>query len=137
MNQSKAAPQVTPSVMAWDEPAPAPSVPANTGEPSVFRADLDVAEVDERYQAGPAWTARAEGLSRAQLLFRSRSLVYPGRRLLVAVHLIDGEPVGLIGRVNTCEYEGEGQHRVTLSLEPLPKDQKIAAWLHSRVNRRR
>ncbi|CAG0950311.1 hypothetical protein PHYC_00164 [Phycisphaerales bacterium] len=102
-----------------------------------FKAELDAAELSERNEPGPTWTARGELLSRSHLVIRSRTLAYPGRKLIVAVHLIDAEPVGLLGKVKSCEYQGDGLHKIVIELEVLPKENRITEWLQDRVTRRR
>jgi hypothetical protein len=94
-----------------------------------FDAELDASEIDERGRPQQTWTARSRSLSRANLVIRSRRMTYPGREIVLAVHLIDGEPVGLYGRVATCEYDGEGQYVVDLDLMPLPERAEIRGWL--------
>lgn len=112
--------------------APAAEV---TGRP--FKAELDAAELSERNEPGPTWTARGELLSGSHLVMKSRTLAYPGRYLIVAVHLIDAEPVGLLGKVESCEYQGEGLHRIVIELQALPRENRISEWLQSRVTRRK
>lgn len=94
-----------------------------------FDADLDLAEVDERHRPGPAWSARGQALSRSRLIVRTRRMCYPGRRLLVAVHLIDHRPVLLFGSVSTCEYDRDGLYCLDLELAPVPNSPDIATWL--------
>ena len=94
-----------------------------------FDAELDASEIDERGRPQQTWTARSRSLSRGNLVIRSRRMTYPGREIVLAVHLIDGEPVGLYGRVVSCEYDGEGQYVVDLDLMPLPERGEIRAWL--------
>jgi hypothetical protein len=102
-----------------------------------FHAELDVAELGDRDEPGPAWTARAESISRSRIAFRSRALSYPGRRLIIAVHLVDGEPVGFAGKVVSCDYCGTGLYHTVLELEYIPREGKAREWLLSRVSRRR
>jgi hypothetical protein len=56
-------------------------------------------------------------------------MVHGGRVMLVAIHLIDDEPVPLLGRVGECVYEGAAMHRVTLDLLPVPDNDTVRAWL--------
>lgn len=108
---------------------------AVTGRP--FKAELDAAELSERNEPGPTWTGRGELLSGSHLVMKSRTLAYPGRRIIVAVHLIDAEPVGLLGRVLSCEYQGEGLHKIVLELQSLTNENRINEWLQARVTRRK
>jgi len=96
---------------------------------STFDAELDTAEIDERERPGPTWTARARALSRSSLVFVSRRMCYPERRILVAVHLIDERPTPLFGVVKTCEYESEGLYRTEIALEPVPDRQSVQTWV--------
>lgn len=98
-----------------------------------FDAELDLAEIDERGRPGPAWVAKSRSLSRSNLVVLSRRMCYPGREVIVAVHLIDDEPTPLFGRVHLCEYEGEGLYLVDLQLLPTPNDSSIRAWLADRA----
>src|ERR1043165_3069714 len=74
-----------------------------------FDAELDLCELDERDRPGPTWTGKGRELSRSGMVFRSRRMCYPGRRVLAAVHLIDDMPVPLFGRVASCDYDGDGR----------------------------
>lgn len=95
-------------------------------------AEMDACELDDRERPGPVWTARGLTLSRSNLVFRSRRMCYPGRRLLVAVHLIDDRPTPLFGCVHACEYDGEGLYRVDLDLLPVPDRQDVRDWVRAR-----
>lgn len=97
-----------------------------------FSAALDVTELDERFRPGPTWSARAAELSRSFLVFRSRRMCHLGRRLLVAVHLVDDRPVPLSGTVRQCEYDGDGLHRIRIDLLPVPEREAIRDWLDQR-----
>ena len=88
--------------------APTPS-PARRPKGSRFEVDVDVAEMTDRRQFGPVWSARSLLLSRANLVFIARRMVHPNRTLAVACHLIDDRPTPLFGNVVACEYvEGSG-----------------------------
>ncbi|MBL9031220.1 MAG: hypothetical protein JNM80_05885 [Phycisphaerae bacterium] len=116
------------------EPPPPPRAVERKQEPSAskFDAELDVCELDDRDRPGPAWAARGRELGRSHLVFRSRRMCYQGRRVLVAVHLIDDTPLPLFGQVAACEYDGEGQYRVELELLRVPERAEVSAWLSSR-----
>lgn len=111
--------------------------PSQTPRPNGrrFAAELDVCELDDRSRPGSAWAARAVELSTSHLVFRSRRMCYPERLLIVAVHLIDDQPVPLFGRVHNCEYIGEGQHRVDIDLLPIPRHSGIEAWVKRQTHR--
>lgn len=93
-----------------------------------FRAELDLAELDERKRPGGTWTGRAVELSRSELVLRSRRMCYAGRQVLVAVHLVDDQPVPLFGIVKACEYDGDGMYRTILSLAEMPDDEAVRTW---------
>src|SRR5947209_4258606 len=98
------------------EPLPKPRAP---GHP--FRADIDIAEMDDRGRPGLAWAARTMTLSRSHLTVLSRRMSYPKRIMLVAVHLIDAKPTPLLGRVAECDYHSDGLYRIVLELIQLPE----------------
>jgi hypothetical protein len=108
-----------------DAPAPAPAKPKNT---FTFRAELDLAELDERGRPGATWNGKALEISRAHLVFRSRRMCYEGRELLVAVHLIDDRPTPLSGTVTKSEYDGDGLYRTHLNLQRLPDTDAVSLW---------
>ena len=109
---------------AGDTPAKASGRAAFT-----FKADVDIAELDERGRPGLKWAGKACEISRSHIVFRSRRLCYQDRELLVAVHLIDDRPVPLFGRVSASEYDGDGLHKTTVILAALPQSDAIQAWL--------
>lgn len=95
-----------------------------------FRADLDLAELDDRHRPGMSWAGRGIELSRSSLTFKSRRLCYEGRRIVAAVHLVDDRPVPLFGVVSKSEYDGEGQYRTSISLQTLPEEEPVRNWVH-------
>lgn len=97
-----------------------------------FNAELDMAELDDRDRPGSTWAARARRLSRSKLVVASRRMCYPGRMIIVAVHLIDARPVPLFGQVVGCEYDGEGIYRVEIDMLPCPDTRAIRDWLSAR-----
>jgi hypothetical protein len=119
---------------AWDDgsspatqrTAPGKVRPRPGGMP--FDSELDLCEIDDRDRPGATWTGRARELSRSHLVFRSRRMCYVGRRILVAVHLIDDRPVRLAGRVYLCEYDADGQYKVGIDLTPVPEQPPIQEW---------
>lgn len=100
-----------------------------------FEADLDVAELDDRARPVSSWGAKGRELNRSALTFMSRRMCYPGRHVVVAVHMIDSSPVPLFGRVVACEYEGDGLCRVELELLEVPEDKPIRDWLDTVIRR--
>jgi hypothetical protein len=106
------------------------AAPKNSARPAfAFKADVDVAELDERGRPGPKWAGKACEISRSHVVFRSRRLCYQDREVLVAVHLIDDRPVALFGRVSASEYDGDGLHKTSVTLAALPRSDAIQAWL--------
>src|SRR6478752_7443249 len=75
-------------------PEPVPIPKKAPGHP--FKADIDIAEIDDRGRPGPAWAARTATLSRSHLFVLSRRMSYPKRIMLVAVHMIDAKPTPLM-----------------------------------------
>lgn len=107
--------------------APTPA-PARRPKGSRFEVELDVAEVSDRRQFGPVWSAKSVTLSRSNLVIVARRMVHPNRLLAVACHLIDDKPTPLFGQVVACEYvEGSG-YRVDLDLMKI-EDGVSEAWL--------
>lgn len=102
-----------------------------TGRPAghVFEAELDIAEIDERGRPDHPWIARARLLSRSNIVIRSRRMCYVDREVVLAIHLIDGSPVGLYGRIESCDYDGDGQYLVDIDLISLPNRPELHAWV--------
>lgn len=84
-----------------------------------FDAELEMAEVDERGKLGTPWSARSRMLSRSSLTITSRRMCHTGRRVLVAIHRVDDEPMMLLGRVTDCKYESDGLYLLELELLPM------------------
>ncbi len=130
----------TPVTPSEETPAPPPRVsepnPAQPGGTRPFGAELDACEIDERGRPETVWTARARELGRGSLVFLSRRMCYPGRRLVLLIHLIDSKPAPLYGLVQGCEYEAEGLYRVDLRLMPLPDSGRLRDWVDSIIARR-
>lgn len=115
------------------EPPPAPA-PKATG--IRFDAELDLSELDDRDRPGPTWSGRGRELGRSHIVLRTRRMCYTNRRVLIAVHLIDDEPVPLLGLVTECEYDGDGLYKVALELMRVPERPEISAWISDRVSGR-
>ncbi len=113
----------------WHNTAIRPQV--NAGRPAghVFEAELDIAEIDERGRPDHPWIAKSRLLSRSNIVIRSRRMCYLGREVVLAIHLIDGSPVGLYGRIESCDYDGEGQYVVDIDLISLPDRPELQAWV--------
>jgi hypothetical protein len=93
---------------------------------------MEMTELDDRERPGPTWNGNGAELSRSHVVVKSRRMCYSGRLLLLAVHLIDDRPVPLLGRVYSCEYDGDGQYRIGLDLLPIPERPEIRDWILSR-----
>lgn len=113
-----------------EEPAPKPPPPKKVGCLK-FDAELDLCELDDRERPGPTWSGKGRELSRSHVIFCSRRMCHHGRRILVAVHLIDDKPVPLFGRVASCDYDGDGLYRVELELQKAPDQTDVAGWVVS------
>jgi len=61
-------------------------------------------------------------------------MLFASRRLFVAIHLVDSDPVPLCGRVISCEYEGDGLYHAELDLEHIAQDSPIHAWARTLTN---
>lgn len=94
-----------------------------------FRAEIDMTELDDRGRPTTTWSARTRSISRSSLVIASRRMCYQNRLVAVLVHLIDDQPVPLLGRVVSCHYEGDGLCLVELELMPVPKEGPIRAWI--------
>ena len=110
-------------------------VRTNTRPAFPFKAEVDMAELDERGRPGPVWTGRASELSRGHIIVNSRRMCYEGREALIAVHLVDDRPVALFGRVSKSDYDGEGLYKTTLALATLPETDAVQAWIAKLVAR--
>lgn len=97
-----------------------------------FNAELDAAELDDRMRPGSTWTAYSRELSRSHVVLVSRRMCYQNRLIVIAVHLIDAEPVPLMGRVTACEYESDALYRIELELLPMPTQGPIREWVRAR-----
>jgi hypothetical protein len=117
-----------------EDPEPTP-LPAVRPVGIRFDAELELSELDDRDRPGPTWTGQGRELGRSHLALRTRRMCYQNRRVLIAVHLIDDEPVALQGRVTGCEYDGDGMYRVELELMRVADRPEIAAWVASRQGR--
>lgn len=100
-----------------------------------FEAPLEVGEMDERGRPGAPWQARGREVSREYLVFQSRRMVRVGSMVIVAVHLVDDEPMPLFGKVMECEYETEGMHRVKVEFRTIPWDPDLRVWMQERKER--
>ncbi len=87
-----------------------------------------MAEVDDRERPGLPWGARGIGLSTSSIVIASRRMCYAGRMVLMAVHKIDSEPLPLLGRVCSCEYDADGEYRIDVDLLPMPEEGPIVRW---------
>jgi hypothetical protein len=121
-------PPAGPSLTTRQRPPDAGAASRETGDTKPgnskvfpFDAELELAEIDHG-KTGPPWSARARTLSTSSLSFSSRRMCYVDRRLVIAVHRLDSEPLMLLGRVTDCRYDADGLY--TVDLELLPTDEK-------------
>lgn len=82
-----------------------------------FSAELDVCDLDDRLRPGPKWTVRSRTISRGHIAVYSRRMCYHGARVAIAVHMVDSQPLVLIGVVSACEYESDGRYRIDIAFE--------------------
>ena len=101
--------------------------------PHSFETELVVGEVDDRGRPSTAWAARGKDVSRERLVFLSRRMVRVGSLVIVAVHMIDDQPMPLFGKILECEYASEGMHRVVLEFRPVPWSVELRTWMGERV----
>jgi hypothetical protein len=109
------------------------SSPSSVGKGHPFDAEIEVGEIDERGRPGSAWAARGREVSRERLVLMSRRMVRLGCLVIVAVHMVDDEPMPLFGKVIECEYEAEGLHRIIVEFRPTPWDTDLRAWMAERA----
>jgi hypothetical protein len=127
VNKSASQRRMAAPVVDVSKPKEAPKAGGRAAFP--FKADIDLAELDDRGRPGPGWAGKACELSRNHIVFRSRRLCYENREIVVAVHLVDDRPAPLFGRVGKCEYDGDGLYKTTLNLAAVPLDEPIVLWL--------
>jgi hypothetical protein len=108
-----------PASVPQAEPAPAQAVAdqePGMGRTVPFRAEVELAELDESGSPGPAWPGRIREVSRTHVAILTRRMCYCGRRLRVTVQATEGSAKVLAGEVESCEYKAAGMHRIVLSL---------------------
>lgn len=118
----------------FDEPTRKADASPPAPKAHTFEAELDLCELDDRGRPTPHWAAKACKLSPTRLTLRSRRMLFASRRLFVAIHLVDSDPVPLCGRVISCEYEGDGLYLAELDLEHIAQDSPIHAWARTLTN---
>lgn len=91
-----------------------------------FAADLEIAELDDRGRPCTSWMAKARSLSGSNIVFHSRRMVYIHRVIVIMVHMVDEEPVALLAKVHTCDYDSEGLCRVDADLLAIPEEGPVA-----------
>lgn len=120
-----------PRTAEHERPAPPPAATSGRrgAKPVAFHAELDACELDERGRPGRPWAARAVSLSTSTISFASRRMCYPGRIVVLLLHLVDDRPVPLLGKVAVCDYQTEGRYRVDVDLMPLPENGPVRDWV--------
>lgn len=111
------------------------AAPAATRGGHPFDAELEIGEVDDRGRPGGVWVARGREVSRERLVLMSRRMVRLGSLVIIAVHMIDDEPMPLFGKVVECEYEAEGLHRIIVEFRPTPWNEDLRQWMAERTKR--
>ena len=96
-----------------------------------FAAAITMTEMDMRERTGMHWPAKGLRLSRSHVVLRCRRMCHMGRKVVLAIHLIDSEPTPLMGHVVACEYLGNGEHGVAVKLMPMEDNPLIADWVSS------
>ncbi|MEM1072207.1 MAG: hypothetical protein AAGB48_00480 [Planctomycetota bacterium] len=90
-----------------------------------FSAPVDICDLDERGRPGPPWCVRAQAISRSILEVRSRRMCYVNATVGMAIHLIDDEPMLLLGRIASCVYDSDGQYAIRIALTDRPADTAV------------
>jgi hypothetical protein len=111
-------------------PAAAIDYLARPGRPKchAFTAELDLVELSDTGRQNAIWTARAIGLSKSNLVVRSRRMVYAHQALGALIHLVDSQPVVLFGRAISCDYAGDARYVIDIDLISIPNAGPIATW---------
>lgn len=123
------------SVSFGVEPRPKPEPVARKGRPPGhrFHAEVDLGELDDRGRPSLPCAAHTVELSTSHILLLSRRMTYVGRRIAIAVHLVDAVPTPLYGEVFSCEYEGDGKYRIDVDLKKMPDVPALREWFADRV----
>ncbi|MGP1272487.1 MAG: hypothetical protein ACTS22_04065 [Phycisphaerales bacterium] len=93
-----------------------------------FTAELDICDLDDRLRPGPRWIVRSRVISRGHIVVHSRRMCYHGSRVALGVHMVDAEPLVLVGIVSHCEYESDGRYRIEIEFENIT-DQGLIGML--------
>lgn len=116
-----------------DKPKPAPKRRNCRPAGHRFHTEVDLGELDDRGRPSLPCTAHTVELSTSNIVLSSRRMTYVGRKVVVAVHLVDAEPTPLFGEVFSCDYEGDGKYRIDIDLRAMPKQPAIKEWFAERV----
>lgn len=111
--------QMIPEPVEAEEPPARGVDAASRGPVFPFDAELEMAEVDDRGKLGSSWSARSRTLSRSMITITSRRMCHLERRVLIAIHRVDDEPMMLLGRVSDCKYESDGLYLLEVELLPM------------------
>ena len=93
-----------------------------------FVADADASEMDDRKRPTPKWSIQTCELGRNHIVIISRRMVYPGKQMMLAIHLVDDRPVILGGTVVSCDYDGSGRYRIDIDLVHTPQSDTLDRW---------
>lgn len=96
-----------------------------------FAAVITMAELDSTERIGIPWQVKGVRLSRSHVVLQSRRMCHLGRKVVLAVHMIDSVPTALMGKVVGCEYTTQGKHAVAVELAVMEENPEISEWVHS------
>lgn len=101
-----------------------------------FRAEVDASELTDKGLPGQAWACRSVMLSKSAIAILSRRMIHVGKQVVLAIHRIDDEPVGLFGKIAECEYHADGLHVVLVELLPVTDHEMLGEWTRERARLR-
>lgn len=78
---------------------------------------------------GPAWSVVTSSISPSRFSVESRRMCYPERPVIAALHVLDARPMPLMGMVLSCEYTGDGVHRVVVAMTAYQPRRSLELWL--------
>jgi hypothetical protein len=111
------------------EPIEAVPIAAIKGHP--FAAVITMAELDATERIGVPWQVKGVKLSRSHVVIQSRRMCHLGRKVVLAVHMIDAVPTALLGKVVGCEYTTQGRHAIGIELVVMEENPEINEWVTS------
>jgi hypothetical protein len=94
-----------------------------------LRVRAHMSEVLAPGRPGPAWSVVTTAISGSVLTVESRRMCYPEREVIAALHVLDARPMPLVGTVASCEYTGDGMHKVVVTLAAYQSVPVLERWL--------